>query len=253
MKIYISIVSHRHYEYISKNLSLIDINKSDNVELVIRDNYGEKELEKLCKKNNINYFKNNEKYGFGKNNNLNFNFFREKFHISKEDFFLILNPDVFVSLKVIYKLKEEALKNFSKLSTINLYKDENFSESDDSIRKKPKLSHFILSFLKLTNNSSFKKNLTTPSYVDCAAGSFLFFNFEYFGSLDGFDEKFFMYCEDFDICLRSSEKYNQKVLYFPSLKACHLSQRLSRNFFSKDFIWHLKSVVYFVYKHKLFF
>ena len=56
--------------------------------------------------------------------------------------------------------------------------------------------------------------------------------------LKGFDEKFFLYVEDMDICYRCWKK-NKKVVYYPLSKMTHVHQRSSQRLNKKTLI-HLK-------------
>lgn len=58
--------------------------------------------------------------------------------------------------------------------------------------------------------------------VPCLSGCFMFFRSDVLRSLGGFDERFFMYFEDFDLSLRSSAK--AKNVYFPETYVIHERQ-----------------------------
>ena len=64
----------------------------------------------------------------------------------------------------------------------------------------------------------------------------------------GFDEKFFLYVEDMDICYRCWKK-NKKVVYYPLSKMTHVHQRSSQRLNKKTLI-HLKSFFYFFRKNR---
>ena len=59
------------------------------------------------------------------------------------------------------------------------------------------------SFLFQKNKTIIDKfSLNEESFTDWAAGSLLLFSADTYKKLNGFDEKYFMYCEDIDICYR---------------------------------------------------
>ena len=68
------------------------------------------------------------------------------------------------------------------------------------------------------------------SAVDWAQGSALFVRGELFDELGGFDERFFVYLEDTDLCRRSWTK-NKPVYYVPQTSLCHVYNKESA---SKD-------------------
>jgi len=119
---------------------------------------------------------------------------------------------------------------------------------DNSIRKFPSLTQFGKSFLGLGNPTIINKNIVSaPTIVDWAAGSFLAFRSSHYAALKGFDEGYFMYCEDVDICYRSM-LLGEQVVFFPQIKMQHLAEHANRSIFSKHFYWHVKSALRFLLK-----
>ena len=60
---------------------------------------------------------------------------------------------------------------------------------------------------------------TQPFQVPFAQGSFLVIKTELLQELKGFDERYFMYMEDADLCKRVNEV--SKVMYFPGTTVKH--------------------------------
>ncbi|MDQ9204053.1 hypothetical protein QBS70_02600, partial [Cronobacter sakazakii] len=48
--------------------------------------------------------------------------------------------------------------------------------------------------------------------------------------LEGFDTKYYMYCEDIDICLRANLIIGAKLTYIPSVRAIHLAAHIENCF-----------------------
>jgi N-acetylglucosaminyl-diphospho-decaprenol L-rhamnosyltransferase len=243
MNICISVVSHGHLG-ILKNLNVLpNLAKNKIIKIQLQDNCKEKGLKEWCLENNINYECNNEFFGFGHNNNIVFTRFKKALQTLDDGYFVVLNPDVVINEAQLFELITTMQSNKAKLAAINLYKDRKFKESDNSIRNYPKLLDFIRSFLFKNNPSVIDKSkVAKPTFVPWAAGSFLCFTLSHYDQLGGFDEEYFMYCEDLDICYRSAIQYNAQVLYCPSIKAIHLAQHANRSIFSKHFIWHVCSI-----------
>lgn len=61
-----------------------------------------------------------------------------------------------------------------------------------------------------------------PMEVECLSGCFMFFRASVLQELGGFDERFFMYFEDFDLSMRSQAK--AKNVYFPATHVVHERQ-----------------------------
>jgi GT2 family glycosyltransferase len=66
----------------------------------------------------------------------------------------------------------------------------------------------------------------TAMEVDWLAGSFMFMKKEVFDYINGFDEDYFMYSEDTDICLRLKRK-GYRNYYFPGYKIMHLDSAIA--------------------------
>jgi N-acetylglucosaminyl-diphospho-decaprenol L-rhamnosyltransferase len=240
---YISVVSHNHLA-ILKNLNTLPVlAKNENVVVKLQDNCNEVGLEPWCSDNNISYQSNSKKLGFGQNNNIVFSRFKKSLPTMDDGYFVVLNPDVVINEAQLFELITTMQGSKAKLAAINLYKDRELQETDNSIRNYPKLSDFIRSFLFKNNPSVIDKSkVCKPTSVPWAAGSFLCFTLNHYDQLGGFDEGYFMYCEDLDICYRSAVQYNSQVLYCPDIKAIHLAQHANRSIFSMHFIWHITSI-----------
>jgi GT2 family glycosyltransferase len=86
-----------------------------------------------------------------------------------------------------------------------------------------------------------------PQHVDWAAGMFMLFRAEAFSELGGFDEDFFLYYEDVDICTRLW-KAGWKVMVQPSVLVIHNAQRASHRSL-RHMRWHLSSMARYIIKH----
>lgn len=185
--------------------------------------------------------------GFGENNNFVFNYCVNALNMSVDsDFFTLLNPDVIITPRAINDLVSNLVSRDVKIADINLFKDESYSVYDPLVRYFPTLPSFVKSFIGKSNPAIINKSLISSSVaVDWCAGSFLAFSAAHYGLLKGFDEGYFMYCEDIDICYRSF-KLGFPVLYFPEIKAIHLAKHHNRKVLSRHFWWHVKSIVRFL-------
>ena len=202
---------------IDKNIKIIIIENSDNFKF----------------KNNIeNKYKNvtcylaNENLGYAKGNNLGLS-------KVKTNYALILNPDTI--------LKNEAIKNFF----VNVEKSLDFAIIGPAVQeKKDQLGHS-------------KKNENNLIEVEYVKGFAMFLNLSQFEKIGFFDENFFIYLEEIDLCKRL--KNDGKKIFLDSNividhlgasshnKAIDFQMNLSRN-------WHwMWSTFYFKKKYKGFF
>ncbi|GIV05647.1 MAG: glycosyl transferase [Fimbriimonadales bacterium] len=84
--------------------------------------------------------------------------------------------------------------------------------------------------------------------VDWVSGAALFIRREVFAQLGGFDERFFMYCEDTDLCYRAWQA-GYKVIYYPEPKIKHAIGRSTDLVANKMIITFHKSMYLFYKKH----
>ena len=249
MKIYISVVSHNHFNLIKSINCLPALAKNDLFNICILDNIGEKDFQDWCSHHKLHYIKSCQTNGFGKNNNLVFDYLKSNFTIEKDDFFLILNPDVYILAEDLLHLAKISMENDASISTLNLYLNEKKTEFDFSVRNYPRALDFFSSLILRKNPSVIDKSkIKSPTFVDWAAGSFLLFNANHYERLGGFDTGYYMYCEDIDICLRSDQLLGKKVLFSPQISAVHLAHHANRSIISKHFYWHLRSVARYLKK-----
>ncbi|MGE4260520.1 glycosyltransferase family 2 protein [Shewanella sp.] len=248
IKVFIAVVSHGH-ENLIKDLGCIQ-ELLDDFTIVVKSNKVNENFNYFHNFNNFHWINESYGLGFGANNNVVFNYCLEHLGMTLNDFFLVLNPDVLVDSETIKKLLQAMTSECYQLSAINLYRSYEPIVYDYSVRMFPTLYTFGSSFLGAGNKTIINKdNISVPTVVDWAAGSFLMFRAAHYKNLRGFDENYFMYCEDIDICARS-KKLGEAVIYYPDLKALHLAKHANRSIFSKHFYWHLQSALRFVLSMK---
>ncbi len=250
MKIYISIVSHNNFDMIKDNHELLRINHCDNVRVCIKDNTGEIELKAFCDENQIDYLSEAKGLGFGANNNYIFNYVMENSAPQKDDVFLLLNPDVYLSFDQFSILNNELSISPQQAFTVDLFKDRNFTIRDPFIRNFPRAFDFFSSFVLKKNDTIIDRDKPIIHSIDWCAGSFMGFSVATYLQLKGFDEGYFMYCEDIDICYRA-KSLDINLKYFENIKALHLAQHSNRKFMSKSFRWHLKSIFRYLFLSRL--
>ncbi|WP_459175817.1 glycosyltransferase [Ewingella americana] len=242
---YIVIVSHNNTEYIQSILSELHYKESGNnfYKIIIRDNVNDYQLRNICKEHHVDYMPSLVRKGFAENNNVAVEYLLGRHEISSDDYFLFMNPDAFISKKDLNLLMLSTQVKTPDMFTVDLYLDKQKTKRDPSIRRFPRFNTFICSFMFNRNNTIVSRDtINENSELDWCASSFFGVKVKNFISLGGFDSKYFMYCEDVDFCKRAT-KLNLKLTYFPQIKAIHLAQQTSHKVFSKNFYWHLSSVI----------
>jgi len=86
-----------------------------------------------------------------------------------------------------------------------------------------------------------------PTAVDWLAGMFVIFRRDAFSQVGGFDERYFMYFEDVDICSRLWRS-GWAVVFQPDTSIIHDAQRASHRQF-RHLYWHLASAARYFIRH----
>ena len=154
---------------------------------------------------------------------------------SNTQYFYVLNPDVILKKDTLFNINKSisGLENFAILSPI----------SDNLNYPNYKTG----SQTQTLNNNTIKK-------VEEIDGYSMIINKNYFSDNIYFDEKFFMYLENVDLCLRTKNKYG-KIFIIQNSKIHHLGSQAVDDKFSKEIElsrnWHwMWSKYYFNKKHR---
>jgi len=84
--------------------------------------------------------------------------------------------------------------------------------------------------------------------VDAVSGSFMCIQADLFRSVGGFDEDFFMYGEDLDLCFRI-KTLGKRNFYHPQTKAIHFKGESAKSKPFRSFLYFYESMVIFSKKH----
>lgn len=194
---------------------------------------------------------NTEPLGFGENNN-------KGVMASVGDCIAIINPDIILIDNSIDKICKEL--NYAKGNSIYapqlLNPDGTVQYSVRSFITLRMLMRRLLSRGDDNNisNEMIKYlckdiNADETQTVDWAMGAALFMNRETYAQLGGFDQRYFLYMEDEDMCLRAW-KMNIPVIYYPKAKMIHNHLRGSSKL-GKKTLMHFKSLFTFFRRHGL--
>jgi|TARA_B110000902_G_scaffold262564_1_gene339695 hypothetical protein len=211
--------------------------------LFLIDNSPKNILEEHFKLPEIEYLFVGKNIGFGKAHNLVLDKINSNFH-------LVLNPDVEFHFDVIPALISE-LKNNSDVSFITpkvIYPN---NELQYICRKYPTFFDLINRKLKISKNQIIQneyrnQDLEKSFYPEFIHGCFMLFKTDDFKTLKGFDERYFLYMEDADIC-REIDALGKKKCYFPNVEVTHQHQRGSSKSV-KLFFYHLFSAIKYFLK-----
>lgn len=247
-----SIVAYKNYGQIINAVNTInkftnnfskEIIIVDNTEKEDRKNYSE-DINKLTSLTNVTLVVNNANLGFGKANNI-------ALERAQGAFFVICNPDILLIENSFDKILPYMKKNTSIGAVIPKLIDKNHKIEPVYRRELTPYDVFIRYFHPFNTFSKRRAyhtmqdmDFTKPFQVPFGQGSFLVVRTSLMKQLNGFDERYFMYVEDADLCKR----INQVSLleYFPYTSVVHLWEKGShRNF--KLMKWHIQAMIkYFV-------
>ena len=210
---------------------IVDNNSSDNTADFIKNNF-----------KNVNLLKSEINLGFSKANNL-------AIKRAKGDFVLFLNPDMKLTVNSL-KPMVDYLKNNSDVGVISprLINENGLSVFGDGPRRFPKIWEILIIFLKLPKlfpnllNRYFYTDLDGDKIqaVESVRGAFMLMPKKVIESLGhAFDERYFCWFEDVDLC-QEIKKMNKKVVYYPLVSAIDL---VGRSFKNRSLFW--KQAIFF--------
>jgi N-acetylglucosaminyl-diphospho-decaprenol L-rhamnosyltransferase len=170
--------------------------------------------------------------GFGSNHN-------QAFKLSKGRFFCVINPDI----RLIHNPFPLLITNLANhVGVVAPLVQNSHGEMEDTARQFPTpwsiifkaLKHF---FGRPTRQSEF---VFKPDWV---GGMFMLFDHDVFQDANGFDERYFLYYEDVDLCARLRLK-DLAVQWLPEVVVVHEARFSSHQNF-RYALWHLQSMTRF--------
>jgi len=171
--------------------------------------------------------------GFAANHN-------QAFALAHGQFFCVMNPDIRFNSDP-FRTMLECLKDSSVGVAAPLVVNEK-GAVEDSARRFPTPFRILCKALGGCRRGDYvvKDQVIFPDWV---GGMFMLFRREVFEQLGGFDQRFFLYYEDVDLCARLRLLGNEVALC-PAAKVVHHAQRSSHRSI-KYMRWHLTSMLRF--------
>lgn len=160
--------------------------------------------------------------GFGANHNA-------AFKHGSANWFLVLNPDMRFDSDVLAPLIAQA-KPDTGLLTPRIV---------EPGKIEPEQHRALITPLEILTRK--RPSYAKPSVPSWIPGLFMLFRSEAYAQIGGFDEQFFMYGEDFDICART-QLAGWKLQVAEDLSARHDAQRASHGR-PKHLYWHVFSLL----------
>jgi N-acetylglucosaminyl-diphospho-decaprenol L-rhamnosyltransferase len=186
--------------------------------------------------------RNNSPKGFGENNNAAFQF-------CVDEYFCIINPDVILSTNPYPFLIQALIDPNVGLVGPKVLNERGLPE-DSARHFITPTSIFMRHFLNRKNEYSTELS-DKPFFSEWIAGMFMLFKRSAYLKLKGFDEKFFLYVEDTDICTRAW-LLGYRVMVAPSAMVVHEARRATLKSW-RHLGWHVRSLIryYLLYLGRL--
>jgi|AntRauMFilla1563_2_1112583.scaffolds.fasta_scaffold12471_2 GT2 family glycosyltransferase len=192
---------NRYCASFSYEIIIVDNNSTDGSQEYIALNYPK-----------VILYQEKENLGFGKANNLGVAY-------SKGDTVLLLNNDT-ILLQDIHPVLAEV--NKEEIGIVGIHMLNANRQYTASVGKFPK----PIDLLRLSNLNEKREEFITGKFnensyqVDWVSGSFMMLKIEDWNLIGGFDEDFFMYVEDVDLCKRITN-LGKKIIFLPNISYIH--------------------------------
>lgn len=221
----ISIVSHNHGALVDSLLRrLSEISSPHVVKVILTQNVAEAMPSQPAAgwPFALEVIRNASPLGFGANHN-------KALNDAKEDFFCIMNPDVVLFDNDTFDRLLAAASSFRAACA--------YPQQIDETGKSQDIERDIPTFFSLFMRYARRRPETGRDWVNAA---FLLLSSKVWRELGGFDDRYFMYCEDVDFCLRLRLLGGELVA--APVTVGHAGQRAShRN--ARHFFWHVSSLL----------
>ncbi len=229
----IIIINYNTKELLRNCLNSIFINLKGEFEVIVVDNNSSDESVSMIKKefkNKVLLIENKKNKGFGSANN-------QAVHLAVGKFLFFLNSDTIINnniLKNIYsKMKNN---NIGILAPCLLLK--NGEKQKYAYGKFPNLFNSVLEKIKKDTNHH---------NIDWVSGAAFIIRKDVFNKIEGFDENYFMYFEDIDLC-KKVKNLNYKIIVNNETSLIHLGGKSISKGVDRKKLYY-KSQDYFYNKH----
>jgi GT2 family glycosyltransferase len=244
-----------------KNILALNLNFP--YEIIVVDNNSGDKMEQILKERfaadlqtgKIRFLQTGKNSGMGAGNNAGAK-------IATGKYLLVLNPDVVVLKNSIENLVDFLEKN-EKVGIVApkfLYPDRAYQPSRYRFPKiyipafvRTQLGGFKFGQKKIMNYFMEDVQIQGPHQIDWVRGAAMLIRENSFREIGGFDDSFFMYLEDTDLCRRFWQK-NFEVWYLPEAVMIHYYARVSqsgrwfKDIFNKNTWLHITSWIKYFWK-----
>lgn len=225
IKVSVIYVNYKCFKELKESIASINKYKpKTNYQIIVVDNEAKSEIEKYCKgKSNIKYIKASKNLGYAAGNNLSAKY-------ANGEYILVLNPDTILDSNVIDELAGFLDENSNTAIAAPVLIDNKGKVIQQIAPRKITPLNYIFTYTfmaKLLPKNKIRERFlhevsdsNKPYEVDVVPGSVLMIRKSIFEKLSGFDEGYFMYFEDNDLCDRAKH-LGYKIFKIQSAKVIH--------------------------------
>lgn len=234
-EISLSVVSHGQADLIRQLLEDLDRTGAANQisEILVTVNVPEEHQLKLVSAP-LKLVNNERPQGFGKNHN-------SAFKHSTGKYFCVINPDIRLERNpfpaLVHHLK------ITKTAIVGPRVVNSSGDTEDSARPFPRSKALIKKLMGRKQSTLYPDN-NIPDSPDWVAGMFMLFDSRAFKEVGGFNERYFLYYEDADICARFRSA-GWDVAYCRDAEVIHDARRDSHRKL-RYLKWHVSSMIRFL-------
>lgn len=260
-KVSIIIVNYNHKYFPRMCVEAIEKSEVDfKYEIIVADNNSQDEsieyLRRMKQEGRIHLIESGSNLGYGRGNNLGVK-------QAKGEFIIISNPDIFVTPTTMQRLVDH-LEKHSEIGLIGPRLRYYNGKIQESCRRHMTFGDLVIKRTFLRRLPHFKKRLdhylmndfdhNDVQEVDLITGAYFVMRREVYEKIGGFDPRYFLFMEDYDLC-RTLHWKGYQVVYFPQAEAEHYHKRLSSGnmlwLLSRKVFWfHLASAFKYFWKWK---
>jgi GT2 family glycosyltransferase len=211
----LSVVSHAQNWLV--NLLLGDLAQLRPAGLSIIVTQNVRDPDALVRRQDAEVIINDRPQGFGANHNA-------AFQRCSSPFFCVVNPDIRLNMDPFPALVEALRGLDSAVAGPRVCDPE--GRTEDSARRFPTVPRLVRKLFSGVVGPDYPVD-QGPLKVDWVAGMFMLFRSEDFRAAGGFDERFFLYYEDVDICRRLLSR-GRRCVFQPDASVIHHARRASR-------------------------
>lgn len=216
MKISILVLSYNGEQFIENSINSILKNLPKESEIIVVDNGSQDKTVEIIKKfKDIQLIENSQNLGFS----TGFNIAAKQ---AKGEYLLFLNQDVKVIEDGINKLLD-FIQDYPEYGIAAPKLIEPSGKTQESVSKFPTLSGAVKEYVFGQKNaySQYIPSGNDPVDVDVVYGAVVLIKKEIFEKVGKWNERYFLYYEDIDLCYRV-HKAGLKIAYLPTIEFSHL-------------------------------